>query len=115
MQDFHQLEAWRKSHEVVLRIYAETRAATREEVFGVIGLLRHTSVAIAARIVEGCGRGSNAAFSADLQRSVAACNELEYYLLLASDLQLLTAESCKELTEQVIEVRKMLYGLVRKL
>ena len=51
----------------------------------------------------------------DLRRGQAACNETEYLLLLAKDLGYLKPEMHDSLNTETVEVRKMLYGLLRKL
>jgi four helix bundle protein len=92
-----------------------TQLLPKEEVFGVTMQLRRTATAIPTRIAEGCGREVNGEFVADLRRGLVACNEMEYLLLLAKDLGYLTAEIHDGLNAETIEVRKMVYGLLRKL
>jgi four helix bundle protein len=57
----------------------------------------------------------SAEFAADLRRSTVACNETEYLLLLAKHLGYLKAETYDSLSAETVEVRKMIYGLLRKL
>jgi four helix bundle protein len=52
---------------------------------------------------------------ADLRRALVACNETEYLLLLAKDLGYLKPEMHDSLSAETVEVRKMIYGLLRKL
>jgi len=115
MQDFRNVEAWVKAHELVLRIYRETGAMPHEEAFGITFQLRRSAIAIATRIAEGCGRENNIDFANDLRRAIASCNELEYLVLLARDLQLWSAELSDELITNTIQTRKMTYGFLRKL
>jgi four helix bundle protein len=100
---------------LVLTVYRSTQGLPKEEVFGVTIQLRRAATAIPTRIAEGCGREMDVDFAADLRRAVAACNEVEYLLLLAKDLEYLNSEAYEQLTADVIEVRKMIYGLLRKL
>ncbi len=51
----------------------------------------------------------------ELRRAKAVSSELEYLLLLARDLEYFGAEEHEHLTEQVVEVRKTISGLLRKL
>jgi four helix bundle protein len=115
MQDFQNIDAWKKAHALVLAVYRETQAMPREEVFGVTNQLRRSSVAIATRLAEGSGRDANIEFAIDLRKAQASCNELEYLILLARDLGYWKAETCAHLTTSTIEVRKMTHGLLRKL
>jgi four helix bundle protein len=47
--------------------------------------------------------------------ALGSASELEYHLLLASDLKLLEPDSYKSLDRDVTEVKRMLTGLLRKL
>lgn len=76
---------------------------------------RRYATAIATRIAEACGREATVDFAADLRRSVSASNEVEYLLLLAKDLEYLNEETYDKLAVDVINVRKMICGLLRKL
>jgi len=114
MQDFRNVEAWNKAHQVVLRVYRETQALPREEIFGITMQLRRSAVLIATRIAEGCGRDSDADFAVDLRRAISGCSELEYLVLLAKDLKLWEPNLCDSVSASVVEVRKMIYGLLRK-
>jgi hypothetical protein len=46
---------------------------------------------------------------------MALGNRLEYFVLIAFDLKLLNAEEHRILTEEVVEVRKMLAGFSKRL
>jgi four helix bundle protein len=87
----------------------------KEEIFGVTMQMRRTSTAIAARIADGSGRDSDAEFAVELRRGLAACHEVEYFILLAKDLGYLKPEMHDILSAETVEVRKMIYGLLRKL
>ena len=115
MQDFRKLDVWKRAHELVLAVYRATQGLPKEEVFGVSMQLRRTATSIPTRVAEGCGRDSNAEFVVDLRRGQAACNETDYLLLLAKDLGYLKPEIYDSLNAETVEVRKMIYGLLRKL
>jgi four helix bundle protein len=115
LQEFRKLDVWKRAHELVLAVYRASQTLPKEEVFGLTIQLRRAATAIPSRIAEGCGRETNPEFAVDLRKSVAASNELEYLLLLATDLGYLKAEMHESLTAETVEVRKMVYGLLRKL
>ncbi len=83
--------------------------------FGLTMQLRRNATSVASRIAEGCGRNSSVEFAADLKRSIAAATELEYSVLLAKDLGLFAEHIAEALSQEVIAVRKMTLGLLRKL
>jgi four helix bundle protein len=115
LQDFRNLDVWERAHRLVLAIYKATATLPREEIFGVTMQLRRAATAVPTRIAEGCGRDSNLEFAVDLRKAVAACKEVEYLLLLAKDLGYLKPEIHDSLSAETVEVRKMIYGLLRKL
>ena len=46
---------------------------------------------------------------------MGSASELDYHLLLASDLRLITATNYTDLAQQTSEVKRMLTGLLQKL
>jgi four helix bundle protein len=72
-------------------------------------------MSVPTNIVEGCGQQSAREFARFLRIALNSTSELEYHLLAARDLEAVRASSSLSLSTQVIEVRKMLYGLLRYL
>jgi four helix bundle protein len=115
MQDFRQVGVWQKAHKLVLAIYVATESLPKTETFGLQVQLRRSATAIATRIAEGTGRDNDPEFSLDLRRARAGGHELEYLILLAKDLGYLTEEMHERLSIDVIEIRKMISGLLKKM
>jgi four helix bundle protein len=113
MQTFQNLDVWRKAHKLTLDLYRTTENFPRSEVFGLAVQLRRLSADIAMKIAEACGRDRQAEFAQCLGQARGSGVELEYALLLSRDLELITDESHEIFRGQVIEVRKMLSGLIR--
>jgi four helix bundle protein len=65
--------------------------------------------------VEGSGQQSDREFNRFLRIALNSTTELEYHLIAARDLRVVADSSSLTLITQVIEVRKMLYGLLRHL
>ena len=114
MKDFKELKVWEKAHALTLQVYEETRHFPREELYGLTSQLRRAASSIAANIVEGCGRRSDGEFTRFLQIARGSASELEYHLLLARDLHLLVDAAFRNLDAKVVEVERMLTGLVKK-
>lgn len=113
MRDFHHLDAWHKAHAFALAIYRITESFPKAETFGLSATLRRGSANIAMKIAEGCGHDTNAEYVACLRQARGMGMESEYHLLLARDLQFIEPASHDALQHQVIEVRKMLTGLIK--
>jgi|SRR5882672_884300 len=115
MEDFKDLKVWTKAHQLTLAVYRQTRAFPKEEMYGLTSQLRRASSSIGANIAEGCGRRSDAEMKRFLQIARGSANEVEYHLLLAKDLQLLSADEFKELEQKVLELQRMMASLVQRL
>ena len=77
--------------------------------------LRRASTSIGANIAEGCGRRLDAEMRRFVQIARGSANEVEYHLLLARDLDFLTADEHKDLEGKVFEIQRMLASLVQSL
>jgi four helix bundle protein len=115
MRDFRQLRVWEKAHSLTLRIYSVTRRFPKEELYGLTSQMRRASSSIAANIAEGCGRKTDADFCRFLVVALGSGAELEYHLLLAHDLKLLTDVEYESLQQELTEVKKMLNSFIHKL
>ncbi|MFN0138954.1 MAG: four helix bundle protein [Pyrinomonadaceae bacterium] len=115
MKDFRNLTVWGKSHKLTLAVYEKTRSFPREELFGLTSQLRRACSSIPANIAEGCGRFSDPDFSRFLQIAFGSACEVEYHFILAHDLRYLTKEDFAILSEDLLEVKKMLASLITKI
>ena len=115
MQDFKKLQVWQKSHDLTLKMYELTSLFPREEMYGLTNQIRRACASIPTNIAEGCGRGSSADFARFLHIAMGSANETEYLILLARDLKYLDTDLFAELMDTIIEMRKMLTSLLRRL
>ena len=116
MRDFKQLNFWKRSHLLTLKVYSLTKSSfPKEEVYGLISQIRRSSSSIPTNIAEGCGRNSNPELKRFLVISSGSSSELEYQLLLAKDLGYLTDLIYKELNAEIVEIRKMIFAYIQTL
>jgi four helix bundle protein len=115
MKDFRQLVVWEKAHKLTLMVYRLTKDFPVEERYGLTNQLRRASASIAANIAEGCGRAGDGDFHRFLAMAMGSAVEVEYFLLLAHDLDFLNLASYAPAEQDVREVQRMLASLVRKL
>ncbi|MFQ5423510.1 MAG: four helix bundle protein [Phycisphaerae bacterium] len=113
MQDFRKLSVWRKSHELTLAVYRVTAAFPKEERYGLVSQMRRSSSSIPTSIAEGCGRGGQRGFAHFLRTAGGSASELEYQVILARDLHLLSEDQAIGLAESVSEIKRMLCGLTK--
>ena len=105
MQDFRKLVVWRQAHEMTLRIYGETTTFPLEERFGLSSQMRRSASSIPTNIAEGCGRGTDPDFARFLRIALGSASELEYLLILATDLGYLAPCVSRDLLEQTQAVK----------
>jgi len=115
MQDFRNLEGWKKAHRLTLAVHKRTADFPNEERYGLTSQMRRCAVSIPSNIAKGCGRGSDADFARFLHIAMGSASELEYQLLLAYDLNFISEATYRTQADQVNEVKRMLGGLLKKL
>ena len=113
MKDFRQLKVWEKAHLLTLGVYRTTSGFPREELFGITSQMRRSSASIAANLAEGCGRTGDGDFHRFVNTAAGSAVELEYFLLLAKDLGLISMGTYEQLQERIMEVQRMLASLLR--
>ncbi len=115
MRNFRELKVWEKAHCLALGVYRATAAFPKEELYGLTSQIRRCCASIPANIAEGCGRRGDAELGRFLQIAMGSASELEYHLLLAHDLELLTNPAYEQLATEVTEVKRMLASFIKKL
>jgi four helix bundle protein len=113
MQDFRNLEVWNKAHNLTLDVYRLTEHFPRTEVFGLSIQLRRGAASIATNLAEGCGRAQGE-FPRFLQIAFGSACEVEYQLLLSRDLELITIDAHDTVSAKLLEVKRMLHGLLKR-
>ncbi len=115
MRDFRELKVWQKSHQLALEVYKATAVFPNEELYGLTSQIRRSSTSIPTNIAEGCGRNGEAELARFLHVAMGSASELEYQLLLTKDLNMLGPTDYDRLTENTIEVKRMLTSLIQRL
>lgn len=100
---------------MTVQLYRVTKAFPREEQYGLTSQIRRSAASICANIAEGCGRGTAREFARFIQIALGSASELEYHLVLARDLGLVSVDLHRQLETEVVDVKRMLSGLARRL
>ncbi|HXK03677.1 MAG TPA: four helix bundle protein [Verrucomicrobiae bacterium] len=112
-EGFHGYKVWQKAHALTLAVYQVTASFPRNEQYGLTSQLRRASSSIPANLAEGCGRNGDAEFARFCSIAAGSASELEYHLLLARDLKLVSPEDHG--AQRTIEVKRMLTVLLKRL
>ena len=113
MQEPANLLVFKKSHELVLNIYAITKTFPIDEQFGLTSQIRRAATSIPSNIAEGKGRGSAKDFKRFLLIARGSLEEIKYKTLLAKDLHYITEETYRQMYGQLDEIGKLLGGLIK--
>jgi S23 ribosomal protein. len=114
MQDFLRLQVWRKANAVGFDVHRfATRIRGRDNA-ALKGQLQRSAPGIADAIAEGAGKASNAEFARYLDIALGSASETHSQLISARQRQLIDDAQFNDLADRVTEVRKMLFGLMKK-
>ena len=115
MKGFRTLKVWEKAHALTLAIYKSTESFPKQEMYALTSQIQRAAVSIPANIAEGCGKDSDAELKRYLLISMGSASELEYLLILAHDLGYLPENTFQSMTNDLVEIRKMLNAFIQKL
>lgn len=115
MQDYRKLVVWQRAHRFVLSVYAATAAFPDDEKYGLTSQIKRAVTSIPANIAEGCGRETTSELRRFLYIAMGSASELDYHLLLARDLNFLEGPLHEQLSNELVEVRRMLNSLIQTL
>ena len=83
------MEVWKKSIELVTKIYEITKEFPNDEKFGLISQIRRAAISIPSNIAEGAARNSDKELVRFLDISLGSMAELETQLIIAENLKYL--------------------------
>ena len=115
MSDFRQLRVWQAAQNLVIDTH---RIAPCMRGVGSTNLrdqLVRAAMSVPTNIVEGSVHRSPLEFARYVRYSIASASEVEGHLQTARDIGMITEPDYSGLLDRVIAVRKMLYGLLKKL
>jgi four helix bundle protein len=113
MRNFRQLEVWKKAHAFTLEVYRISGDFPNYERYGLTSQLQRAAASFGANLAEGCGRETDADYRRFIQIAAGSACEVEYHILLARDLKLLSDANYESLNVKINEVKRMLHGLTR--
>jgi four helix bundle protein len=113
--NFRKLEVWDKAHDLVLAVYRLADDLPRSERYGIASQMQRSATSIPANIAEGAGRGSDRDHARLISIAIGSSNELDDQLQLSQDLGMARGTEVEAIHGQVVEVRRMLLALRRRL
>jgi len=113
MADFRKLKVWQKAHVLAMDIHEVAGTIRAGDLSSLRSQMIRAGLSIPTNIVEGCGQSTGRQFIRFLKIALNSSSELEYHLIVAQRLRAISEPGALALKAQVIEVRKMLHGLIR--
>lgn len=108
---FENLEVWKESRLLVLMIYRIQNTFPSFERFGLGDQIRRAVVSVSSNIVEGNARYSTKEQIHFIEIAIGSLMEVYCQLILALDLEYITATQLSECDDKIWTILKMLKGM----
>jgi four helix bundle protein len=106
------LDVWKKSMDLVERVYRRTERFPDSEKYGLTNQIRRCAVSVSSNIAEGAARNTDKEFVQFCYIALGSLSELETQLLIAERLKY---SQNIDILENIVEIRRMLLGLIKYL
>ncbi len=114
IKDFTDLVVWQKAHVLVVEIYRLVAKFPSFERYGLSDQLRRASVSITSNIAEGFGRQGTKEKIQFFRMAMGSLTEVRNQIYIARDVGYLQdKEVIVGLLLRIVEVQKMLFGLIK--
>ena len=115
MQDFRKLEVWQKAHSLAKAVYMTFGRVHGKYLVILSDQLFRAALSVPTNIAEGRAHKGDREFARYLRIALASAMEVEYQIFFAKDVEAIGAAEYQSLNAQVVEVKKMLVGLIARL
>ena len=111
MGDFKNLLVWRKAHALAINVHRIASAMRGPGTATLRNQMIRAAMSVPTNIVEGHGQDSPREFARFLGYSINSGAELEQHLLTGQALGTISETDFSSVMAELIEIRKMIYGL----
>ena len=112
---YRELIVWQKAMDLVPGVYQLVRKLPREELYAMSSQIRRAVISIPANIAEGQARQHPAEFAQHLSIARGSLAELDTLLMATERLGYLQTEDLEAISPLMIEVRRLLQGLLQSI
>jgi four helix bundle protein len=113
IQEFTDLFAWQKGHQIVLLVYKLTKKFPKNEEFGLTSQIQRASVSITSNIAEGFGRKGGKEKLQFYRIAHGSLTEVKNLVIILGDIGLISKTEFEELTQKLSETQALLLGLIK--
>jgi four helix bundle protein len=115
MEPFKRLRVWRKAHALALNTHRTAAGMRSPTASSLRSQMVRAAMSIPTNSVEGRGQKTEREFARFLRIALNSGSELQYHLIVANDLSMISERDFTSLSDQTTEVRKMIHGLLGRL
>ena len=115
MSDFRKLKVWQSSHQLAVDVHRLTDTMRGVRNATLRDQLARAAMSVPTNIVEGSADGSPREFIRFVRYAIASVSEVEGHAQMACDIGAIEQGDLAKLLPRIVEVRKMLYGLLKSL
>jgi four helix bundle protein len=115
MHDFRKLDVWRKAHAMALNTHKLVGRMRGRDTISLRAQMLRAAMSVSANIVEGRAQTTDNQFARFLKIALGSAIELEYHLVLASDIKAIAAADFQTTISEITDIKKMLTGLIKRL
>jgi four helix bundle protein len=111
MHNFKNLEVWKKSMKLAVKIYEFVKTLDAQDQYIFASQIIRCAISIPSNIAEGSGKQSDKEYRNYLSISLASSFELETQLLILLKTHSTKSETIKSYLTELKEIQKMIYAL----
>ena len=115
INDFKDLDCWKKARVLVSSIYSITGKEPFSDDFGLKGQIQRASISVMANIAEGFGGSSKLEFARFLSMSIRSAYEVESHAYAALDIGYINQEEFKEIEKSLKDCIYLTKALIKYL
>lgn len=113
MNDYKELDVWKKGIDLSVRVYKTVRQFPREEIYALTDQTKRAAISIPSNIAEGASRNYTKEFIQFLYVALGSVSELETQLIIAQKVDYL--KDGRDFFDEITVIRKMLNSLISSL
>lgn len=113
--NFTNLNIWKKSHNLAIKVYKITKDFPKSELFGITSQLNRCATSIPANIAEDFGRKGNKEFIQFLYQAKGSLYETQNFLIFAKDIGYLPLKEYGAILNEYEILAKMINSFLSKI
>ena len=115
VRSYRDLHVWKQAMALASHCYRTTQSFPKAETYGLTAQIRRAAASVPANIAEGYGRETTGAYVNSLRIAQGSLKEVETFVLLANDIEMLDKPACDLILDKCESVGKPLRALIRAL